>query len=133
MPGQPIRPGAKGYSYTSTNSRKDTVDLHGYVFEPCKFLLAWTEEYVQLHLQSRIAARVEGKSSLARLGLSVHVTAPTIHCGFKGQIQLEMYNFGTTDIILDPGMDICQLIFEQTTGTPSKGYSGLFAEQTSRS
>lgn len=47
-----------------------------------------------------------------------------------GQIQLEMYNFGPHDIILDPGMRVCQLIFEQTIGTPNKGYAGGFLGQS---
>ncbi|HZU88717.1 MAG TPA: hypothetical protein VE993_05615 [Stellaceae bacterium] len=76
-------------------------------------------------------ARVEGKSSLARLGLGVHLTAPTIHAGFKGQIQLEIVNFGPHEIILNVGMPICQLIFELTFGTPAKGYIGHFAAQVS--
>lgn len=72
---------------------------------------------------------MEGKSGLARLGIAVHLTAPTIHAGFKGQIQLEMYNFGPNEIILDVGMPICQLIFEVTFGTPAKGYAGMFSDQ----
>ena len=57
-------------------------------------MLGWTAEYVELPIDSRIAARVEGKSSLARLGLGVHITAPTIHAGFPGQIRLEIVNHG---------------------------------------
>jgi len=94
------------------------------------FVLAWTAEIVTIPNSSRLAARVEGKSSMARLGVSVHVTAPTIHCGFSGPIQLEMFNFGPHNIILDAGMNICQLVFEQTLGTPEKGYEGIFLNQT---
>ncbi len=82
-----------------------------------------------LPVHSRLAARVEGKSSLARLGIGVHLTASTIHCGFSGAIQLEILNSGPNEIILDAGMRICQLIFETTTGTPEKGYQGLFLNQ----
>lgn len=92
--------------------------------------MAWTKERVSLHLHAKIAARVEGKSSLARLGIGVHVTAPTIHAGFKGQIRLEMINHGRIPLRLRPGMKICQLIFEQTLGTPSAGYSGRFQDQS---
>ena len=77
----------------------------------------------------RLAARVEGKSSLARLGLAVHVTAPTIHAGFDGHTQLEIINHGGVPIRLRTGMRIYQLIFEQTLGTPVKGYSGRFSGQ----
>jgi dCTP deaminase len=75
---------------------------------------------------------VEGKSSLARLGLMVHMTAPTIHAGFVGQIQLEMYNLGPYDIVVAAGMRICQLIFELSLGTPAKGYVGQFAGQSAK-
>jgi dCTP deaminase len=130
LPGQPIRPNASGYNYASLESRKDKVSLTGYHFRPRTLLLAWTKEDIALPHTSRIAARVEGKSGLARLGLLVHMTAPTIHAGFRGQIQLEMCNLGPYDIVLDAGMTICQLIFEITFGTPIKGYSGQFSGQT---
>lgn len=98
---------------------------------PCKALfLAWTREYVDLKTDARLAARVEGKSSLARLGLGIHITAPTIHSGFNGLIRLEMINHGSLPIKLRPGMRICQLIFETTLGTPERGYRGQFFGQT---
>jgi dCTP deaminase len=97
--------------------------------EPGDFVLGWTEEYIDLPTQSRIAARVEGKSSLARLGIGIHITAPTIHAGFEGTIQLEICNHGTLRVRLTPGMRVCQLIFEQTAGTPEKGYVGQFFGQ----
>jgi dCTP deaminase len=127
--GQPIRPFKKGYRYADLKDRKESIALKNYPFEPGTFLLAWTQETVHLINTSRFAARVEGKSGLARLGMAVHLTAPTIHAGFIGQIQLEMYNFGPNEIILDAGMPICQLIFEITFGTAAKGYQGKFAGQ----
>jgi dCTP deaminase len=128
-PGQPIRPGTQGYRYTDTVNRQERVRLSGHTLRPQAFLLAYTHESVHLPITSRLAARVEGKSSIARLGIGIHVTAPTIHAGFTGVIQLEMYNFGPHEIILDEGMKICQLIFEQTIGTPEQGYQGMFAGQ----
>jgi dCTP deaminase len=129
MPGQPIRPAVKGYNYNQLQKRKDRISLNGFTFAPGMFLLAWTAETVFLPYTSRLAARVEGKSSLARLGIGVHLTAPTIHAGFRGQIQLEMSNLGQNEIILDVGMRICQLIFEVSLGTPAKGYAGGFVGQ----
>lgn len=93
------------------------------------FVLGWTAEYIKIPVELRLAARVEGKSSLARLGIGIHVTAPTIHAGFDGQIRLEIINHGYFPITLKPGMRICQLIFEQTLGTPVKGYKGRFSGQ----
>jgi dCTP deaminase len=127
-PGMTICPGAKGFKYT------DYIDLQekrtgAHVLQPQSFVLGWTAERVQIPINSRLAARVEGKSSMARLGVGIHVTAPTIHSGFEGQVQLEIFNFGPNSIQLDEGMRICQLIFEQTLGTPEKGYAGLFIGQ----
>jgi dCTP deaminase len=107
-----------------------TIDpTEGYLLRPHVLVLAWSREYVNLVSHNKVAARVEGKSSLARLGLGIHVTAPTIHAGFDGRIRLEMVNHGKVPIRLRVGMRICQLIFEQTLGTPEKGYQGQFAGQ----
>ena len=116
-------------------ARPATISDAGYVLPPQSFLLGWTIEKLQLPHQSRLAARVEGKSSLARLGIGVHVTAPTIHSGFGytgdpnhlgSPIQLEIWNIGSLSIVLKKEMRICQLIFEFVDGTPEKGYAGRF-------
>lgn len=129
MPGMTISPGKSGYSYSKIS---DLQEGHKGPFKlaPGAFVLAWTRERVVIPFKSRLAARVEGKSSLARLGISIHVTAPVIHSGFTGQIQLEMYNFGPYEIELTPDMYVCQLVFEMTTGTPERGYSGIFSGQS---
>jgi len=112
-------------------TRVETIDAgRGYELPVRHLVLGWTAEYVELPIDSRIAARVEGKSSLARLGLGVHITTSIIHAGFPGQIRLEIVNHGHLPILLRPGMRICQLIFEQTLGTPDAGYKGQFAGQT---
>jgi dCTP deaminase len=110
----------------------------GFLLKPGGFVLGWTEEYIRLPYPSRLAARVEGRSSLARLGIGVHVTAPTIHAGFGfldytqhigTQIRLEIWNCGPLHVCLEKGMKICQLILEEVHGTPEKGYEGVFATQ----
>ncbi len=100
------------------------------------FVLGWTMEKIRIPHESRVCARVEGKSSLARIGLGVHVTAPTIHGGFgvgmdtKGDaLQLEIWNVGPLPIELTYKMRICQLIFEEVHGVPVKGYEGQFKGQ----
>jgi dCTP deaminase len=114
-------------------TRTVTIDgQKGFDLDPRHLVLGWTAEYVVLPYDARLAARVEGKSSLARLGLGVHVTAPTIHAGFDGQIRLEIVNHGHLPVTVKPGMRICQLIFEQTLGTPDRGYKGQFSGQTSK-
>ena len=66
---------------------------------------------------------VEGKSSLARIGLGVHITAPIIHPGFgcpeAQPIMLEFVNHSKNIIVLRPGTDICQFIFYKISDTPS--------------
>jgi dCTP deaminase len=104
-----------------------TIPADGWDFARGTLILGWTKERVELNLKAKLAARVEGKSSLARLGLGIHITAPTIHAGFVGTIQLEMINHGPSHIKLRPHMPICQLIFEMTKGVPEKAYKGQFS------
>lgn len=106
----------------------------GYVLEPEGFVLGWTVERLRLPHESRLGARVEGKSSLARIGIGIHVTAPTIHPGFGsvGQgspIRLEIKNVGKLKVRLTRGMPICQLILEEVHGVPEAGYQGQFRTQ----
>jgi dCTP deaminase len=132
--GQAIRPGAEGYVYAQfAKEFQKRIDTDLYTLSPRAFVLAWTAERMSIPVDSRLAARVEGKSSLARLGVGIHITAPTIHSGFEGHVQLEMFNFGPNTVILDAGMRVCQLIFEQTVGTPQRGYKGSFAKQSPKS
>jgi dCTP deaminase len=130
--GRVISPADAGYQYAEVvREMADAQEIasDGYVISPGELLLGWTAEVVELPIRSRLAARVEGKSSLARLGIGVHVTAPTIHAGFQGSIQLEICNHGPLHVRLTPGLRVCQLIFEQTLGTPEKGYTGQFLGQ----
>lgn len=134
-----FRPAAPGYNYAELVIRYGNPvacdNPEGYRLAPGLFILGWTLEKIQLPFRSRLAARVEGKSSLARIGLGVHVTAPTIHAGFGEskkdglELQLEIWNFGPLPIILQHRMPICQLIFEEVHGTPNRGYGGQFAKQ----
>jgi dCTP deaminase len=112
----------------------------GYELKKNAFILGYTREVVYLPNRSRLAARVEGNSSLARLGIGVHVTAPTIHAGFGykeglpekklgSPIQLEIFNLSGLPVVLDVGMPICQLIVEEVRELPNKGYKGQFSDQ----
>lgn len=131
LKGVQICPGRPGYRYSALARTFQLDHKSPFILRPQQFVLAWTKEKVSIPFKSRLAARVEGKSSLARLGISVHVTAPVIHAGFTGQIQLEMFNFGPHEVSLDAGMWVCQLVFEQTAGTPERGYEGMFSGQSS--
>jgi dCTP deaminase len=81
------------------------------ILRPGELILGSTVEWIGLH--ETIAARVEGKSSLGRLGLLLHATAGFVDPGFKGSVTLELSNAGRQSIRLWPGMKIGQLCFEQ--------------------
>lgn len=101
------------------------------VLRPEDLIFSTTHEKIHLPEESLIAARVEGRSTLARIGLSVHLTAPTIQLGFRGPLTLEIKNHGRLHIRLTPGMVICQLIFERV-GEPATGeISTKFQNQVS--
>lgn len=84
--------------------------------EPGKFVLGWTLEKVTL--PSYLSARIEGRSTLARVGLSIHQSAPTVHANFNNKLQLELTNASPYTLRLYPGQAICQLIIE-TLSMPS--------------
>jgi dCTP deaminase len=120
-------------------TQPQSCEGEGYVIQPGALVLGWTLEKLKLPNASRIGARVEGKSSLARIGLGVHVTAPTIHPGFGekadepefpgSQIRLEIWNISPLMIRLKKGMPICQVLFEEVHGIPEGRYAGQFAVQ----
>lgn len=80
-----------------------------FILHPGEFVLASTYEVISL--PDDVAARLEGKSSLGRLGLLVHSTAGFIDPGFEGHVTLELSNVATLPIKLWPGMKIGQLCF----------------------
>ncbi|MEP7762704.1 dCTP deaminase [Sanguibacter sp. 25GB23B1] len=80
-----------------------------FVLHPGEFVLGSTYEAVTL--PDDVAARLEGKSSLGRLGLLTHSTAGFIDPGFSGHVTLELSNVATLPIMLWPGMKIGQLCF----------------------
>jgi dCTP deaminase len=109
-----------------------------FVFPPFNHLpshiLAKTHQKIHLKPGARLAARVEGRSSLARLGVIVHLTAPTIHAGFNGTITLEMINHGPFWLRMTPRKTrICQLIFERLETEPGGEIATQFQGQNTPS
>lgn len=92
----------------------------GFVIEPGDFVLGCTREVVRVGPD--LSARVEGKSSLGRLGLMVHITAGFIDPGFEGQITLEIVNAAPWEITLYPGQRIAQVAFTLMTQKPQIPY-----------
>ncbi|GEP26174.1 MULTISPECIES: dCTP deaminase [Cryobacterium] len=91
-----------------------------FILHPGEFVLGAT--YEQVTLPDDIAARLEGKSSLGRLGLLTHSTAGFIDPGFSGHVTLELSNVATLPIKLWPGMKIGQLCFFQLSSPAEKPY-----------
>jgi dCTP deaminase len=96
------------------------VDNEGLTVEPGEFLLACTRERVTVG--EGLLGRVEGKSSIGRLGLIVHITAGFIDPGFTGQITLELFNASPWDLVLYPGQRIAQIAFSFLATTPARPY-----------
>ncbi|NLF04688.1 MAG: dCTP deaminase [Actinomycetales bacterium] len=91
-----------------------------FVLHPGEFVLAAT--YEQVTLPDDVAARLEGKSSLGRLGLLTHSTAGFIDPGFSGHVTLELSNVATLPITLWPGMKIGQLCFFRLSSPAEEPY-----------
>lgn len=72
-------------------------------------------------MPNNLVANVQGKSSIARAGLAVHLTAPIIHPGFSGPIALELYNHGPWTLEFFPGDDlICQIAYTRVTSAAAQ-------------
>ncbi|RIK16849.1 MAG: dCTP deaminase [Acidobacteria bacterium] len=91
-----------------------------FVLHPGEFVLGST--YEEVTLPDDVAARVEGKSSLGRLGLLTHATAGFVDPGFTGHVTLELSNVATLPIVLHPGMKIGQLCFFQLSSPSEHPY-----------
>ena len=110
---------ASGLGTVGTSGLYETIQLkefntHGhresYTLYPSKFVLAMT--YEAITVPSNMIARVEGRSTYARVGLSMHQTAPWIQPGWNAPIVLEIMNSGTIAIELTPKIDRpCQITF----------------------
>lgn len=91
-----------------------------YVMTPGQFVFGSTIERIEV--PPDLAARVEGKSSLGRVGLMVHVTAGFIDPGFRGNITLELKNLSDEPITLEVGMPISQVCFLEVFGKVLRPY-----------
>lgn len=98
-----------------------------FVVHPGEFVLGITEEVVGI--DSTICSRIDGKSSVGRLGIVVHSTAGHVNPGWKGKLTLEISNIGRIPVLLYPGMRICQLVFEVLTTPATVVYQGKYMNQ----
>ena len=91
-----------------------------FVIHPGEFVLGMTIEDIEL--PNDLAGRLEGRSSLGRLGIVVHSTAGHFDAGFKGRIVLEISNHGVIPVLLYPGMRFCQMVFESLSSPAEIDY-----------
>jgi len=104
-----------GYNETIDPFDRDTYGVHkfhigdSYILDVGDFVLIDTVEVFDI--PDFISARVDGRSSVGRLGIQVHSTAGFVDPGFKGKITLEISNVNRRPIVLKPGMTIAQMSF----------------------
>lgn len=92
-----------------------------FIMQPGDFVLAVTLENVKI--PADLMGRLEGRSSLGRLGLVVHSTASTFDAGWDGKPVLELGNLGRMAIALTPGMRVCAMTFEELSSPAETPYT----------
>ena len=108
-------------------------DGEPFILQAREFALAITME--SLELDEEVLGRLEGRSSLGRIGIIVHGTAGLFDPGWRGKATLELSNLGIMPVALYPGMRICSFTFEQLSSPTSVPYykkaGNKYAGQTS--
>ena len=98
----------------------DVKEDEPFILHPGEFVLGSTLEFVRL--PDDLVARLEGKSSLGRLGLLIHSTAGFVDAGFQGHLTLELSNVANLPITIYPGMKIGQISFYQMSSAAENPY-----------
>ncbi|HWC13516.1 MAG TPA: dCTP deaminase [Actinomycetota bacterium] len=98
----------------------EVKEEEAFILHPGEFVLGSTMEYVKL--PDHLVARLEGKSSLGRLGLLIHSTAGYVDPGFEGHLTLELSNVANLPITIYPNMKIGQISFFQLTSPAQNPY-----------
>jgi dCTP deaminase len=130
------------YPYIDLQGKVDTSEImeeiivskgKPFIMQPGDFALATVEE--NLELADDIIGRIEGRSSLGRLGIIVHGTASVFDAGWTGVPTMELGNLGVMPIALYPGMRICSFTFEELSSPAEVPYrkkpNNKYAGQTS--
>lgn len=109
------------------------ADDNPFVLKPGCCLLAMTEERITLPSEvgsgPALMGVIEGRSTLGRSFVTVHVTAPFVHNGTDHQITLEIVNLGKWNIVLRKGMNIAQIAFLELTGQPDCRHSQFHGQE----
>lgn len=99
----------------------DIPNGESFIVQPGEFVLGVTME--KITVPDDLVVRVEGRSSLGRLGIIIHSTAGFVDPGFSGTITLEISNLNRMPVALYPGMRVCQLAFEQMSSPAEMPYN----------
>ena len=98
-----------------------------FIVHPQELVLATTLE--RLRLGPDLVARLEGRSSLGRLGIIVHSTASLFHAGWEGHATMELGNLGVMPVALYPGMRICAFTFQPLSSPAERPYGGAAGDK----
>ncbi|KKS97572.1 MAG: deoxycytidine triphosphate deaminase, dCTP deaminase [Candidatus Gottesmanbacteria bacterium GW2011_GWA2_43_14] len=98
----------------------NVIDTEPFILHPGDFVLATTIEHFEL--SDDLVARLEGRSSLGRLGIVVHSTASIFEPGWQGRVVMELGNLGRMPVALYPGMRVCALTFEELSSPADVPY-----------
>ncbi len=118
------------FAYIDPNNPKLATDMMAevkikdgepFILQPSDFVLATTMESVTL--PNDLVGRLEGRSSLGRLGIVVHSTASIFDPGWQGMVVMELGNMGRMPVALYPGMRICSMTFEELSSPALVPYS----------
>jgi len=96
------------------------VNNDGILIRPGDFVLASSRELVEI--PPDLTVQLDGRSSMGRLGITVHITAGRLDAGWRGRITLEMQNVSGSPIRLYPGMRVGQLVFEEMKSEAERPY-----------
>jgi len=102
------------------------VEVENYPLQPNEFVLGVTEEFI--HVPDNLTVMLAGKSTLARMGLQIHITAGWVDPGYRGKLTLEIVNNSSNILQLHPGMLIGQLVFLEMKKKPDQSYDGKYQD-----
>jgi len=108
-------------SFSDLTKKVVVKDGCPFVLHPNEFVLGIIRESIKL--PKDLSVRIDGKSSLGRIGIVVHSTAGHVNPGHEGALTLEITNIGMIPVALYPGMNICQLVFQKLTSPAEVGYT----------
>ena len=109
-----------GSELKTVHNKSIDLSQDSYKLKPMEFILGSTSEKV--HIPYDIVGHIDGKSSIGRLGVFIHISSGFIDSGFTGNVTLEIFNASDKPFELYHGMSICQIVFETLTSPVVKPY-----------